>query len=327
MTSRSAILFPALLGALSLAGCSWISPEEKEATLKGSSKEGEITLGALEKEIRDLADRSVMRLGEACDQIKQQAATWEARRHAHLIKVRAATSVYDAVTSGDILEELLDLTAMIELATVIWVDDGLAERTFGALLSRPLITALERARQEAWALASRALNRRQQERLKSVIRDWRNRNPEVDVAAFIRFNSGPGDPAGSLMKDIRSSLGGILDPFRSTTRSVDETRYVAERAFFYSKRLPMLLNWEAEATAGQVVDLSRMEELLTDVSSASTTVARLPEEARNLILQGFLAAAGLIVLTFLLAGAYKHWAFRLQNRSKGPPVRITSAKS
>ncbi|RPH47521.1 MAG: hypothetical protein EHM91_05680 [Planctomycetota bacterium] len=321
MTSRAAILFPALLGALSLAGCSWLSPEPKEATLKGSSKE-EITLGELEKEVRDLADRSVMRLGEACDQIKQQAPTWEARRHAHLIKVRAATSVYDAVTSGDILEELLDLTAMIELAAVIWVDDRVAERLFGAALSRPLITSFEGARKEAWALAARALNRKQQERLKSVIRDWRDRNPTVDVAAFIRFNSGAGDPAGSLLKDIRGSLGGILDPFRSTTQSVDATRYVAERAFYYSKRLPMLLNWEAEATAGQVVDLSRMEELLTDVSMASTTIARLPDEARNLVLQGFLAAAGLIVLTFLLAGVYKNVSFRLYNKSKGQPKSL-----
>jgi hypothetical protein len=313
MTSRVAILFAALLGA----GCSWISPEEKEVSLKGSSKE-QITLGELEKEIRDLADRSVMRLGEACDQIKQQATGWEARRHAHLLKTRAATSVYDAVTGGDILEELLDVTAMIELAAIIWVDDRLAERAFGVPLSRPLTAALEHARQEAWALAARALNRKQQDRLKSVIRDWRARNPTVDVAAFIRFNSGAGDPAGSLLKDIRSSLGGILDPFRSTTQSVDETRYVAERAFYYSKRLPMLLNWEAEATAGQVLDLSRMDDLLTDVSTASTAVARLPDEARNLVLHGFLAGAGLIVLTFLLAGAYKHWAFRFQNRSRGP---------
>ena len=322
MTSRSAILFPALLGALTLAGCSWISPEEKEITLKGSSKEA-ITLGDLEKEIRDLADRSVMRLGEACDQIKQQAPSWEARRHAHLIKVRAATSVYDAVTSGDILEELLDLTAMIELAAIIWVDDRVAERLFGAALSRPLTVAFEGARAEAWALAARALNRKQQERLKTVIRDWRARNPEVDVAAFIRFNSGAGDPAGNLLKDIRSSLGGILDPFRSTTRTVDQTRMVAERAFFYAKRLPMIVNWEAEATAGELVDLTQVDQLLKDASTASVTIARLPEEARNLVLQGFLAASGLIVLTFLLAGVYKSVSFRLTNKSKGQPRSLS----
>jgi hypothetical protein len=239
------------------------------------------------------------------------------RRQAHLIKVRASTSVYDAVTSGDILEELLDLTAMIELAAIIWVDDGVAERIFGASLSRPVITALEDARQGAWKLASRALTKKHQERLKAVIRDWRARNPEVDVAAFIRFNSGAGDPAGSLLKDIRTGLGGIIDPFRSTTRSVDATRYVAERAFFYSKRLPMIMNWEAEATAGELVDLTQLDQVLKDVSTASVTMARLPEEARDLVLQGFLAASGLIVLTFLLAGVYKNVSFRLYDKSKG----------
>ena len=319
--NRVSIAHLVLLGALSLGGCSWISPEEREATLKGSSGEG-VTLGELEKEVRDLADRSVMRLGEACDQVKMQASTWEQRHHAQLMKVRAGTSVYDAVTSGDILEELLDLTAMIELAAIIWVDDGGADRAFGVPLSRPVITAFVHARKEAWTLAARALNQEQQARLRSAIRDWRAKNPDVDVAAFIRFNSGAGDAGGSLVKDVQSSLGGILNPLRSTTQSVDATRMVAERAFFYSKRLPMILNWEAEATAGNVVNLSRLDQLLKDVSMASVTIGRLPEESRNLVLQGFLAAAGLIVLTFLLVAAYKEVFFRLHNRSKGQPKSL-----
>ena len=302
--------------ALFVGGCSWISPAD--TTLEGSSPKGGITLAELQTEVRQLADRAVARISEACDQIKRQAETWEIHQRAHMAKVRTAMAAYDAVTRDDPLHELLELIILIELGEVIWVEEGEAARIFGAEWSKRLVAALEHTRVEAWELAARALKQDQQERLKAGVREWRARNPEVRVAAFSRFSSGSWYEGSSLMTDILS-LGGILDPLRSTTRTVKETRDVAERIFFYAKRLPILLEWETEAAAGEILDLSRLDRVMTDVSSASATITRLPDEAHSLVLHGFLAAAGLIVLTFLLAGGYKGLFHRLEARSRGQP--------
>ena len=307
--------------ALIVGGCSWISPEEKDTTLEGSSPKGGITIEELEREVRQLADRGVARVAEACDQIKRQAKSWEIYQRAHLAKVRTAMAVYDAVTTGDPLRELLELTVLIELGEIIWVEEGEAVRIFGDDWSKPLIAALEHTREEAWELTTRVLKKDQQERLKAVIREWRARNPEVQVAAFSRFSSGAWYQGSSLLTDILS-LGGILDPLRSTSRTVEETRHVAERIFFYAKRLPTVLEWETEAAAWDIVDRPRMNRLMTDVSSASATITRLPDEAHSLVLYGFLAAAGLIVLTFLLAAGYKSLFHRLEVRSRSQPKAL-----
>jgi hypothetical protein len=317
-----------LLGTLMLSACSVLSPDPADLTFQGASPDAPITLGQLTVEIRNLADRFAMRVAEACDHIKAGTDSWEIRREAHLLKLRNATSAYDAVTGGDAPEGLLDLVALIELQNIVWGDGGAASRDFHDPAASDLLAALGDSRKEAWELAARVLNQGQLDKFKEVFREWRRQNPGVQGVAFVRFNSGAGAGSASLLHEIRSGLGGLINPFQSSTHAANATRNLADRAFYFTKRLPMLLEWETEAAAGGTVDLNRVERLVEDASSVSRAAAGWPREAKTLLQFALTGGAGLLVLTFALLAGVKSLDLLMARKSSGkPPPPATRFRS
>lgn len=308
--------FPGAL--LLLAGCSWLTPDVKNQTLPGSSPDGQITLRQLEGDIQDLADRYVMGVAESVERLKKQASEDE-RRRLHLFKLRNAESAYDVVTGGDPLDGMLDLLTLIELQNIVWIDEGRINQYSDRPGIRYLATSLESARGQAWALAARALTKHQLTKVREAIQEWRKANPDVQMMSFIRFGSGTGSVSLSLLNEIRGGLGSLLNPFTSTTASVDQTRDLAAKALYYSKRLPMLMEWEAEATAEGVL-------VLPEVQRLSTAVADLPAEGRSLILTACLGLTGVLLFTFVLLAVYRRvslgWERKLKPAPQKPPTQL-----
>jgi len=307
---------PAVL--LLFAGCSWLTPDVKDQTLTGSSPEGPITLRQLEDEIRDLADRYAMGVAEAMERLKKEASEDDARR-LHLFKLRNAESAYDVVTGGDPLDGLLDLLTLIELQNIVWIDEGRIARYSDKPGIQYFATTMGSARSQGWALAARALPKHQLTKVREAIQEWRKANPDVQSMSFVRFSAGTGSVSLSLLNEIRGGLGSLLNPFTSTTESVDQTRDLAAKALYYSKRLPMLLEWEAEAAAEGVA-------VLPEVRKLSRSVADLPMEGRSLILTAWVGAAGLLVAGFVLLAIYRRlslgWERTLKPASPRPPTQL-----
>jgi hypothetical protein len=308
-----------LLAALMLsAGCSWLTPDKKNQALPGASPDGPITLRQLEGEVQDLADRFAMGVAEAVERLKKQASEDE-RRRLHLFKLRNAESAYDVVTGGDPLEGLLDLLTLIELQNIVWIDEGRIARQAGRPGSEYLATTLGAARKQGWALAARALPKNQLTKVRAAIQDWRKANPDVQSMSFVRFSSGTGSTGLSTLNEIRSGLGSLLNPFTSTTESVDQTRELAAKALYYAKRLPMLMEWEAEAAAEGVA-------VLPEFSRLSRSVADLPAEGRSLIVTACAGLAGVVLLTFVLLAVYRRlsfgWERKLTPAPQRPPTRL-----
>lgn len=317
--------FTLIPGILLLQACSWLSPAKEDMVLPGSSKQGPITVGELEKEIQDLADRYAMGVAEACDRVSRLHPDPRTQRSMLFLKLRNATSTYDAVTSGDALEGLLDLVTLIELQNIVWVDEKRVDRLPASEGSEHLRVMLGKGRTQAWELAARALTKDQLKKVRSVIPDWRRRNPEVQWVSFVRFSSGTGSASFSLLNELRSELGGILNPFGGTTRSVDETREVAAKALYFSKRLPMLLDWEAQATAGSIAEIAQVGRLEEHASSLSRTAAALPEEARSLLRMAILGLAVLMGLGFAFVLVYRRLSLGWQRKVQKPPTRIITS--
>ncbi len=312
-------LLPLLVGLACLHGCSWIAPSKKHLTLQGSSPAGPITVGELEDALRDLADRYSMAVAEACDRLKGQVPE-EERGKLHHLKLKTATSVYDIVTSGDAPEELLDLLTLIELQNLAWIDEKRITRFSPYPGSEALAAAFDRGRKDAWELAERALDRKQLADVRSAILEWRRQNPDLQYMSFARFSAGTGTRGSSVLTELRVGLGGLLDPLSSTTESVDRSRELAAKAFFFAKRLPMLLEWEAEASAAGVAEVPAFRRVEQSISSW-------PSEGRSLILVAGATLAGVIGITFTLMGLYKGLGAFLARRrpaepAQRPPTRL-----
>jgi len=325
LSAQSRLFLLALLPPLGMAcleGCSWFRPDRKNVTLHGDPPAVPITIGELEGELRYLADRYAMGVAEACDRLRRQVSEEDLRRELLHFKLKNATSAYDFVTSGHAVEELLDLLTLIELQNIVWLDENRIGRYSKYSASEALAATLANSRKEAWALAERALDHKQLEEVREAHREWRRQNPDLEDMSFVRFSTGAGTVGATLVHELHSELGSFLDPFSSATESVDQTRDLAAKAFFFAKRLPTLAEWEAEAAAMGVADLPAIRRLQQNSSSLARSVADWPSEGRSMILTACAGLAGVVAIGFFLLGLYKRLSSSwTRTPSPAPPQR------
>ena len=269
-----------LLAILALAGCSAFAPDESERLLHGAGKP--ISLADLEQRTRDFADRYVLLVADACDHVKRAADTPERRQRAHLIKLRSASSAFDIVTGSHPLKELLDLIVQVELQHVVFIEEGASDRLFGPRRAERMENALKNCRDEIWALAARAMTTTQMDDLRRLIREWRRDNPNVEAVAYVRFDRFLRTPGSSAAESLLSGFGILdlsrLNPFDPAARSVDRATVLADDAFFLAKRLPMLLDWEAEAAVGDILMSPALTDLRASLARISKSIEGLPQD-------------------------------------------------
>jgi hypothetical protein len=264
---------------------------------------GKIAISQLEPLVDGFAEREVTMIADVCEAIKRETTVPDERRLAHRVKLYNATAVYDVVTQPDPLSRLANLYLLVELAHLVWVEEELAVKRFGERGRTRLAPALEEIRNEMSILADLAMKPDVRRQFDELIREWRRRNPDVEFIAGIRF--------GALLEESRktifqsaTSVFGIIDPMVSTTESVEGARLLGDRAFYYSKRLLKLADWQAEAAVENVLNLP--------------AVQALPAEGKSIIDHFTVRVAAVLVLLFALLVAYRIAAVRW---IKPPPGR------
>jgi hypothetical protein len=274
---RGLPLLSTLLSWLLLAGCGILGGTDVgQRTAEGGTAGHTITVDELDQITKSFADRYVLLLANACDEIKARTSSPEQRRNAHRLKLSGATAVYDAATGPDPVKQLVDLVVIVELQKLVWVDDGQAARFFGAELGGRLSTALVTADEEIWRLCARAMRPEQMQVLAEQVQAWRRSNPALEWTSNIRFDvvaGGAGDPL------VEGILGTLSAPSGAITDSVGQARLLGQRVFYYFKRLPILLDWQIEAASENVLAVPEADRIVDGASrvleSAASVIARL----------------------------------------------------
>jgi hypothetical protein len=93
----------------------------------------------------------------------------------------------------------------------------------------------------------------------------------------VRFDDFAAERGKSVIAEVKGG-GGLLAPVGEATKAVDEMRMLAERAFFYAKRLPFLLRWQTRAGVDDVLAGSEAREISGALVAASRMVAQLPQD-------------------------------------------------
>jgi hypothetical protein len=230
-------------------------------------------LSKLERIIYNFADRDVTLISDACEAIKRETATPEEQRRAQHFKLANGTAVYDIVTSPNALGHLVDLYVMVHLQKLVLIDEGSGARLFGEKGAARLSTALEQVRSEINHLAELSMKSKRRAQLDKMIQDWRLHNPDVEFVSGIRFGNLP-ELSGKSILEIIPSFFDVLNPLDDTSRSVEETRQVAERAFYFSKRLPKLLDWQTESALDDILAKPDVHQVLKDVTQTSGSIDR-----------------------------------------------------
>ncbi|HET8722635.1 MAG TPA: hypothetical protein VFM53_00425 [Anaeromyxobacteraceae bacterium] len=281
MRTRAATAVSALALGLSCS-CATLSTGVGYVTGSTQQKEQEEAIARVQAEVMAFADVYVGELLDATSRVPVTSP--EQQVEALAFQTRQATAAYEIASGSNPIGDLVDLMIVVT-ATRVVVDAHLAGGAFGAngaLLSK----ALHGLEQKIWEIAGRVMSKDQTTRLRSFIETWLARNPEIRDVSAIRLAdlaALQGGSAGGLgtPTDVLRSLG--LDPFAGidpAVREVQQTRLLAERAFYFAKRWPRILELQTQLLALQLAAQPAPSRALADVtrvSLAAESVARTAE--------------------------------------------------
>ena len=84
----------------------------------------------------------------------------------------------------------------------------------------------------------------------------------------------------ALVEEVKDG-GGLLEPVDRAVERAAEAQQAFERALFYSKRLPLFINWQVEALLYDVLIMPETQQVLGDVNRINAVIADAPEAATN----------------------------------------------
>jgi hypothetical protein len=239
-------------------------------------------LKELDQRLYAYADRYTTLVVSAADDIVQGNPDADQRRLAHQIKLVGTSSIYDIVTNPDPFTKLMDLLLVVTLQSYTWIDEDRADKAFGAR-AQPLIRALRTARTDIWKLASGILKPDQLQRLDNLILESRKDNPDVSFVSFMRFNEVSAARNKSVIAELKTESG-LFSSISEATKVADEARLLAERAFYQTKRMPFLLNWQMEGLLNETLakpeirgPLEGSAQMMEAVNRVSATAEKLPQ--------------------------------------------------
>jgi hypothetical protein len=138
----------------------------------------------LDQTLNAFADRYATHIVAATTAIARDNPSAEQRRMAHLIKLGAASAMYDIASEPDPVARILDMVLMVTLQSYLWIDEDRAEQLFGSR-GEILRRAIRQMRVDVWAMAARlGAPADQLQQLDGAILDWRRRNPDLELVAY-----------------------------------------------------------------------------------------------------------------------------------------------
>ena len=282
------ILITVCLGVVSTLslGCAIIENMQKTAAkdvqtnaAKANNFNGDntkVSITELNALTNGYADRYMTYMTDAADAISKGNTNPAQRKMANDIRLIQVSSIYDIVTNADPYTQLLDLTMVVTLQSRQWIDEDQAEAQFGTR-GKYLIDASRKAREDVWKIAARVMKPEQLELLDNMILDWRRRNRDVQMISYVRFDDFAGSRDKSMIADVKSG-GGFLAQVDDAKKAVDEVRLLAERAFYLSKRLPFLMQWQVRSTIDETMTSSAMTQVSDSVPRIAAAIDRFPQD-------------------------------------------------
>lgn len=242
----------------------------------------------VQAQVMDFADEMMLRVAESIDQIEGRSQSIEGRTVAHRLKYTVAHGATIIAAAQNPRIALVDMYVMISLQKAL-IDRKIVPEFFGPEADR-LVETFRASEQEIKGLASKALTPEQLAEIDRLIAQWLETNPNRVYAGYVRFSefSAARQVATAQAQKGRASnvLGFLfIDPLAGldpTTREIEQARLLAERAFFYMQRMPMLISWQAELLVMDTVSEPESRQVLASVESLTKSVEQITQDVNAL---------------------------------------------
>jgi hypothetical protein len=228
-------------------------------------------------------DRFMPALAEACDYIEKNSEDPEARAAAKARKVGGALAAMKNAVNPNPYAGLLDMVVMVTLLSDV-ADTPASKATFGPYGQR-FSAMMKDQRTEIWASAEHFVTSAQLQELQQSIDQWREAHSTLQYVSFIRMSD---FPETKQMKKGRSSRPNsvfgllFLDPLSNLDPAVREfemSRQLAERAFFYVQRMPLIVAWQTDQMYTAMLAAPEVQDTMASVHTAAGSTTRFTQAA------------------------------------------------
>jgi hypothetical protein len=265
-----------LLLATLLIGEGGCAPAPKKPQVPPQTND---TAAEVQQALMGFADRFVPALAEACDYVEQHAQSPQAAAAARGRKIGSSMAALKNAVNPYPYAGLLDMVVMVTLlddvaqapaTTQLYGDYGGHVRE---------MMAAQKA--DIWATAARFMDEAQLQELRQSIKNWRDAHSDMSYVAFVRItdfpetrqlktdtgDNRPGSVFGLLFLDPLSNL----DP---AVREVERSRQLAERAFFYLQRMPIIIGWQTDEIYNGMLATPEVQSAINSTATVAGATTR-----------------------------------------------------
>ncbi|MFM7809524.1 MAG: hypothetical protein ACKPEA_16600 [Planctomycetota bacterium] len=243
---------------------------------KANLKDERMTEQHLDLLTNAFADRYYTLMLSASERVMKDNPDLRQRRLMNGLRLLSVSSMYDISTSPDTVSQLVDQVVVVTLQNYLWVDSGKAQAIWGEERAQYLVENLRRMREDVWDTASQVFRADQLELLDMLISDWWVRSGGTEFVAYVRFTDVAAERGRELINTVKDG-DGLLEQVDRATEQVRQANMLAQRTFFWAKRLPLFANWQAEALAYDVLIMPETERVLGNLNTLTKTAADLPQ--------------------------------------------------
>ena len=232
----------------------------------------------LQSELMSYADRFASILAQSFEDFNALGPSPESRRFVLDDMVHAIASVFTTAAEPNPQAALLDMVTVATLGRMIYEDN--IRKRYG----KPVETMAKgfgELENDIWQIAAKILSIEQQHELRTIILEWRKRNPDKIIYNYFRFNDFAADRRKSTLVK-KDQTGGLFKSVQQATQQVEETRMLAERSLYLATRLPLLTGAFSEVWMSQLLINPDANEILQDFHNFSEVSQRLATVAEEL---------------------------------------------
>ena len=271
-TRKSILPAAAILLLVILSSASSSAAADKKAPKTDSTV---MTEAELQAQVMAFADRYTSIVTSGITAYREQKPPPDDYRHVLSLASYSLSSAFTIAAEPSPVGGLLDMITMVTLGRIIFEED-LLERYGPAL--QPVIDVLRKAEAEIWLVASDVLTEAQLQKLRSLIAQWRMRNPKIEFFPSIRFSD------FSAMRGSKEdeAAGGLFKSVNAATQQVEEVRLLAERGMYLGTRMPMLTGLFAGVFFSQMIRHPDAQKMIGDFDRFLQVSERLAVVAEQL---------------------------------------------
>jgi hypothetical protein len=241
---------------------------------------GKLTQSGLQALVMDFADKLVMAVWQATDEILKSEVDAQMRFRLHQARTLGSGTAMSIAAGRNPAANLLDMVTYVTMARMnqeeYWVPKVLGPE------GQPLLQAMRKLENEIWTMSGEVLTPAQQEDLRNRIREWRATNPKgkyfmasIPLKDLARLR-GESPVAGE--KEPR----GFLAEVGKALVKVDEAFLLAERGMFYVDRMPRIVALQTDLLLSQVSITPIVAQLAVDSNRITNSFEKLSQTAQKL---------------------------------------------